>query len=261
MFGLFKFKKDPRDLSLIEFDKIIKLNEKIDKLDVSDDVHIEIRDTQRDVLLNNFHTIAHTFQIKNEVAVTQRDGLLNLQSTEKRVIDYDEKILHNFNPATIEKYNVEVIEVDHIANEVPLVLDVSLERKFLLLKKRKINKKVYESIIKKVQNKVKKVCIALSEECPYNEAVFYEFIINNFEEEEFNLDNIEDRFNYVSHLMERFRWCESFDIAAKNVLIFNHDEKSMNKTDLVKNLKTNRFDFILQVQDGIVPPKPRFSKV
>lgn len=244
MFGFVTslFKKDPREVTLNEFRKIRDLKVKLDALSVTDELQKEMKETQYAVLLNNFEAVAHTFQLKNELPVYQKDGLLNLQSTDKKVYTLND--MNSWSEAVLTEFEP---RIRHVDPGLTSKLDFDLEKKFLLLS-RPVKKSILENIRERIEKKVKLKAIELAEATPYNEDVFYEFIIDNFGEDSFNIDTIEERYDFIYFLYTEFAFTEDFEIGVKDILVFKperYDSDRLNIRKLVEKLKSQRYDFVL----------------
>jgi hypothetical protein len=234
------FKKDPREVAINEAKKIMKLREKLEDLDVQDEIQKEIKSTQLEVLRNNFSTVAHTFELKNESG-----EFLNLQGTSKKLykigkvdtIYFKESALNDFSPRTID-----------VDPGLTSKLDFELEKKFMKLKPEKLKTNTFQKIRNKVQEKVKKATIKLVQDTPYNEDVFYRFIIDNLDDHPiFDIDDIEKRYDFVYYLLTEYKWDDDWEIQAKDILVFDQLNFSYMHIDkLLNELKTKRYDFAVR---------------
>jgi hypothetical protein len=240
------FKKDPVEVALNEYRKIVKLKEDLEKIEPKDEIQQEIKETQHKVLKNNFEAVAKTYDLKTRGTGF---GYLNLQSTEKRIYKLSNIENIKFSEKTFVEYSPRIIEIDH---GLTSKLDFETEKKFMKLKPKKLKTEVFQKIRKRVQEKVKKAVIKLVQDTPYNEDVFYRYIMEDLNDHPvFDIETIEERYDFVYYLLSEFDWDDDYNINVKNILIFNVSKYGNSIKKLIQEIKTKRYDFAVRDVDSI----------
>lgn len=239
---LSKVLKEYKTIKALEV-KVVALKEKVD---LENEAHSEIINSQIEMLQSNFRDLAHVFSIENvnkKFDVSKPSTLLNFKTAPVLVHRVPFKGYTHFDGVAIS--NSEIISNKKFEILKDLYLDIlQFELNFKRIDGSRLKKiardKLESKINTKVTSKINRYCDNLGE----NSEAAREYIFANSK----NLDDIISKLNNVINLEEQTAECKNY-IGFKDLLtIYSLDGVNNTTQELEKfllNFKNNKYDFIL----------------
>ena len=267
MFGLmdkFKRAKHSSDIKK-EYNKILKLEEKRISLckEYKDSIPEEIEITQREILRNNFASLARLADDRdaliNSISDISKGFYFNIQGTKPRLILSTYDLISGY--MNDKNYNNEIKMTRIDTRMFASVTDnlISLENVFTNLKSKKINQKAKDKIAILANQKIVKKIHSFCDQFKGNEQLFKNYIFSgmqglNEDDHWHNYNLMKDRLNFIGLLSMNFNLedSEEFSIGPKDLIyVYTNRLFNLELNEFLSKIKTKKYDFILTVDQKI----------